>query len=101
MSKFNLDGWELREVKSNPLTDQELEEMHVLTLSYESLFSKRSSQIKMRGLILQDLTEEDYRNLLLAHYTFLKRPIFLTDKEIFVGNAKHTIDDLEMFFNRK
>lgn len=101
MSRFDLDGWELRELKSEPLTEAELQEMFSHTQSYEALFSKRSAQIKARGLILNDLTENDFHTLLLGHYSFLKRPVFLTDEEIFIGNSHHTIERLDQFFYRK
>lgn len=101
MSRFDLYDWDLREIKSAPITESELENMHQLTLSYEYLFSKRSSQIKIRTLSLKDFEENDFKNLLLEHYSFLKRPIFMTEDKIFVGNAKHTLDDLAIFFNEE
>lgn len=101
MSRFDLTGWELRELKSEPLTQDELEIMFQQTKSYEDLFSKRSAQIRARGLIMNDLTEDDYRLLLLSHYSFLKRPVFLTDEEIFIGNSHHTIEQLGHFFTRQ
>ncbi|MCJ8497025.1 arsenate reductase family protein [Chryseobacterium salipaludis] len=101
MSRFDLTGWELRELKSQPLSAEELQDLYQHTHSYESLFSKRSAQIKARGLILNDLTDSDFRALLLSHYSFLKRPVFVTENEIFVGNSHHTIERLDQYFYRK
>ena len=39
------------------------------------------------------LQEEDYKGLLLEHYTFLKRPVAVEDA-IFIGNAKKNIEAL-------
>lgn len=72
--------------------------MYKKTKSYEALFSKKSTQIKLRGLDVKSLTEKDFKALLLDHYTFLKRPVFLTDKEIFVGNDKKNVEELKQFF---
>ena len=101
MSRLNLAEWELREVKTVPLNEEELEEMYAKTNSYEELFSKRSTQIKARGLDVKMLKEEDFRRLILDHYSFLKRPVFLTDSEIFVGNSKKAVEQIENYFNRQ
>lgn len=101
LKMFDLSDWELRELKSSPITDEELAEMYQLTKSYEALFSRRSTQIKARNIDLKSLTEKDFRNLILDHYSFLKRPVFLTDKEIFVGNEKKNIENLVEFFSEK
>lgn len=98
LAKFDLKGWELREIKKEPITREELTEMHKRAKSYEALFSKKSTQIKLRELDMKSLTEKDFEELLLDHYTFLKRPVFLTDKEIFIGNDKKNIEALQDFF---
>ncbi|HCM35969.1 ArsC/Spx/MgsR family protein [Chryseobacterium sp.] len=98
LAQFDLTDWELREIKKQPITKEELEEMHKMTKSYDALFSRKSTQIKLRGLDVKSLTEKDFKELLLDHYTFLKRPVFLTEKEIFVGNDKKNIEALREFF---
>ncbi|ASW76409.1 arsenate reductase [Chryseobacterium piperi] len=98
MAQFDLNGWQLREIKKEPITKEELAEMYKKTKSYEALFSRKSTQIKLRELDVKSLEEKDFKNLLLDHYTFLKRPVFLTDNEIFVGNDKKNVEDLKEFF---
>lgn len=98
MSAFDLSDWELQEIKSNPITEEDLALMYEKTQSYEALFSKKSTQIKAREIDVKNLQEEDFHRLLLEHYSFLKRPIFLTDNEIFVGNEKKNLEELEKFF---
>ena len=100
LNKFDLTDWELREVKSKNITEEELAEMYKQTKSYEALFSRRSTQIKARNIDVKSLTEDDFKNLILDHYSFLKRPVFLTGKEIFVGNEKKNLEDLEAFFGK-
>jgi len=90
-----LDGFQLQEIKTQPITVSQLEEMHTLTKSYESLFSRRSKKYAAMDLKNQVLTEKDYKRLILDEYTFLKRPVFIVDEKIFVGNAKKTIDSLK------
>lgn len=100
LNQFDLKDWELRELKSKPITEEELAEMYHQTKSYEALFSRRSTQIKSRNIDVKSLKEEDFKNLILDHYSFLKRPVFLTDKEIFVGNEKKNLENLAAFFGK-
>lgn len=101
LAQFDLSDWELREIKKEPITQEELEDMYKKTKSYEALFSKKSTQIKLRGLDVKSLTENDFKDLLLDHYTFLKRPVFLADNQIFVGNDKKNVEALQEFFGVK
>ena len=66
--------------------------MQSLSGSYESLFSKRAQLYRKRDLKNKDLKEEDFKNLILEHYTFLKRPVFMLDGKIFIGNSKKTVE---------
>lgn len=100
LKQFDLSDWELREIKTSPLTEEELAEMFAKTNSYEALFSRRSTQIKARNIDLKTLTEKDFKNLLLDHYSFLKRPVFLTNTEIFIGNDKKNLEALDNFFKK-
>lgn len=98
LKQFDLSNWELREVKSKGISTEELAEMYEKTKSYEALFSRRSTQIKARNIDVKTLEENDFKDLILDHYSFLKRPVFLTDKEIFIGNEKENLENLTAFF---
>jgi len=95
LKQISLDGFELQEIKTEPLTVKQLEELHTFTNSYETLFSRRSRKYAAMDLKNQELTENDYKQLILDEYTFLKRPVIVFDENIFVGNAKKTIDALK------
>lgn len=86
-----LQGVALQEIKSEPMTPEQVEEMAALSGSYESLFSKRAMLYREKGLHEKQLSEDDYKNLILEHYTFLKRPVVLVDGQIFVGNSKKVV----------
>lgn len=85
------DGFELREIKSNPISEEELDTLKKLAGSYEALFSKRAQLYKQRNLKERTLSEEDMKQLILEHYTFIKRPIILFEDQIFLGNSAATI----------
>ena len=86
-----LEGVELQEIKTEPISAAQLREMAALSGSHESLFSRRAMLFRQRGLHQKELGEEDYKNLILDHYTFLKRPVILVDGQIFIGNSKPTV----------
>ena len=95
LKEVNTANFELQEVKANPVNVPQLEEMYAFTKSYEALFNRRAKLYKEMDLKNQTLSETDYRQLILDDYTFLKRPVFIVDDEIFVGNSKNVIEDLK------
>lgn len=99
LKQIPLEGFELQEIKTQPITAKQLEEMHALAGSYESLFSRRSKKYTAMGLKNQELNELDYRQLILDEYTFLKRPVLIIDHEVFIGNAKNNLEALLKKFN--
>ena len=92
MAQFNTDLFELREIKSEPMSEAELDEMKSLSGSYESLFSRRSMKYKAWNLKEKTLTEADYRKYILEEYTFLKRPVIKISEKLFIGNAKAQVE---------
>ena len=80
-----------QDIKTQGITEAEVEELYNMTDSYEALFSKRAKLYKERNLKEAKLLDEDYLNLLLEHYTFLRRPIIVNNDEIFIGNSKKTV----------
>jgi arsenate reductase len=92
MKEIGVDlKWEQRDIKGSPITVEELENMHQLAGSYEALFSRRAMKFRALGLHEKDLSEQDYKKLILEEYTFLKRPVVLANGKIFVGNSKKVV----------
>jgi len=81
----------LQDIKSEPITEKQLDEMAKMAGSYEALFSRIALKYRSMGLNEKQLTEKDYRKYILQEYTFLKRPVFIIDKEIFIGNSPKNI----------
>ena len=82
----------LQDIKKEAITREQLEEMKSLAGTYESLFSKRARLYKERDLKNKHLSEDDYKALILEHYTFLKRPVILYNHHIFIGNSKKVVE---------
>lgn len=79
------------DIKQNPITVEELEEMYQLSGSYEALFSKKAQLYKSMNLKNKSLTESDFKKYILEHYTFLNRPVFIIDNIIYIGNSQQNI----------
>ncbi|SDK83858.1 arsenate reductase [Salinimicrobium catena] len=86
------DSYTLQDIKKEPLTEEQLDDLKKLSGSYEKLFNKRARLYKERDLKNKELTKDDYKNLLLEHYTFLKRPVIVNENDIFIGNSKSTVE---------
>ncbi|SEE01194.1 arsenate reductase family protein [Polaribacter dokdonensis] len=95
LKEVNLDGFEQQEIKANPVNETQLQEMYALSNSYEALFNKRSRLYKSLGLKDKSLSEADFKKYLLEEYTFLKRPVFIIEGEIFIGNSKKEVEKVK------
>lgn len=89
----NADSFILQDIKSESITPEQLDEMKNLAGSYEALFSRRATLYKELGLKDKTLTENDYKNYILQHYTFLSRPVIIVNERIFIGNSPKTIQE--------
>ena len=87
----NPEKLEYHDIRQNPITASELEEMYSLSSSYEALFSKKAQLYKSMNLKNKSLTEEDYKKYILEHYTFLSRPVFIINNKIYIGNSQQNM----------
>ena len=86
------NDFELQDIKTQAISESQINEMKALAGSFKNLFSKRARLYKELGLKEKTLTEEDYKNYILEHYTFLKRPVIIYNTAIFIGNSKKTVE---------
>ncbi|TRX58293.1 arsenate reductase [Fulvivirga sp. M361] len=89
------DEFEYQDIKKDPLTESQLDEMKQMAGSYESLFSRVARKYKELGMKDKQLSENDYRSYILSEYTFLKRPVFIIEENIYIGNSKKTIEQIK------
>ena len=98
LKELNLsDDFITQNIKTDPITEQQLEEMKALSGSYEALFSRKSMKYKAWDLANKELTEEDYKKYILEEYTFLKRPVTIIEDNIFIGNTKNVIEETKHY----
>ncbi len=86
-------GYVFQDIKTEKITEKQLEELKKITGSYEALFSKIARKYRELGLNSKQLSEEEMKNYILQEYTFLKRPVIIVDKKIVIGNSKSTITE--------
>lgn len=93
------ESFEMQDIKTEPITSAQIDEMQALSGSYETLFSRRAMKYKSMGLATQNLSESEYKKLIVDEYTFLKRPVFIIEDEIFIGNSKKTVEAVNQKIN--
>tara|TARA_B100000886_G_scaffold334564_1_gene290272 strand:+ start:6658 stop:7008 length:351 start_codon:yes stop_codon:yes gene_type:complete len=98
LSELSWNG-QLQDTRKEKISAEQLDQMAKMSGSYESLFSRRALKYKSMGLKNKTLSEADYRQLILDEDTFLKRPVFIVNDKIFVGNSKKTIEALSSALN--
>lgn len=89
------DSFEQQDIKNEKITSDQLEHLKSLAGSYEALFSRIARKYKELGLKDKNLSEEDYKSYILDEYTFLKRPVFIIEDKIFIGNSKKNVEALK------
>ncbi len=88
-------GFIFQDIKTNKITNNQLEEMKTLAGSYEALFSRIARKYKELDLASKKLSEADYKKFILEEYTFLKRPVILLNNKIYIGNSKAVIAEVK------
>lgn len=89
-------NFKFQDIKTEPITTEQLEELKNKAGSYEALFSRVALKYRALGLDKKQLTEQDYKRYILEEYTFLKRPVLLIGNKITVGNAKKSIAEAKV-----
>lgn len=92
--KLKAQGFSFQDIKTEPITSEQLDEMRGLAGSYEMLFSRIARKYKELGLKNAALGEADYKRYILEEYTFLKRPVIIIDGKIFIGSSKPNLKNL-------
>lgn len=102
MAHWNLpDDVEIIDLKKAPITSIQLDYLRSLVSNYRELLNGRSLILRKRNIQANELSETQIRNLILDHYTLLRRPILIYDQHIFVGNNPSIVTKATKFLNEK
>ena len=85
------ESFTIQDIKSEPMTAKQVDQMIAMAGSAEALFSRKAMKYRSMGLNEKQLTEKDYRQLIIDEYTFLKRPVLINENKIFIGNSKKVV----------
>ena len=92
LKELNLpEGTKLQDVKLQPISKAQLEQLYKVTQSYEQLINKRSRVLQALNKAGKTLDENGYKQLLETEYSCLKRPILFWNYTYHIGNAKKTV----------
>lgn len=80
-----------QDIKTEKITEGQINDLKKMAGSYEALFSRVALKYRAMGINNKQLTENDYKQHILAEYTFLKRPVIVVGSKIFIGNSKSTV----------
>lgn len=99
IKELGADKFELQDIKENNIDAKTLDWVAKKIGGYEDIFSRRAMKYRSMGLNEMTLDEKDYRKYMLDEYTFLKRPFVIIGDEVFVGNAKKTVEAAKTALN--
>lgn len=89
------EEFEFQNLKQAPINELQLDFLANISGSYESLFNKQARKYRELELYKKNLTENDFRELMLKEYTFLKRPIFVINSSVFICKNRSSIGNLK------
>jgi arsenate reductase len=87
----NQQRLKFQDIRQDPITAGQFDELRSMAGSYEALFSRKAQLYKSMDLKNKVLSEDDIRDLLLQHYTFLSRPVIVVDGKIYIGNSQKVV----------
>ena len=83
-----------RDVKTQPLSRAEVEELARKVGGAEKLFSKRAMKYRKMGLHEQQLSEDDLLRHMTEEYTFVTRPVIVRGDRATAGFSAKRVDEL-------
>ena len=96
LSETGTNGFEVIDVKEQIISSEDLDHAKAKLGSYEALFNKRAIKYRQQGLNEQSLSDDQFRDLILNEYTFMKRPLYFIEDEVYAGNAKKTVEHIKV-----
>ena len=92
-----ISSWKLNksvkliDIKKNPINSKGLESVYAISKNYEDIFNKRALLFREVKKETKNINENTYKELILKHYSFLKRPILIIGNKLFIGNTKEMV----------
>lgn len=81
-----------RDVKSDPLNRKEVERLCELVGGADELFSRRARKYRAMNLSERELSAEEMIQLMVEEYTFIKRPVLVSNGRAVAGFSFKSYD---------
>ncbi len=85
IERHDILDYELRDIKENPLSRSEIEDLAKLLGGVNELFSRRAVKYREMNLKEKNLSEDEMLDLMTEEYTFLQRPILVMKGKAIAG----------------
>lgn len=83
-----------RNLKDQPLSEDEVRALAQKVGGVETLFSKRAMKYRQMGLHEQQLSDDDLVRLMAEEYTFVTRPVIVRGDRATAGFSAKRVDEL-------
>ncbi|HSU17158.1 arsenate reductase family protein [Longimicrobium sp.] len=83
-----------RNLKEEPLSEDEVRALAAKVGGVEKLFSKRAMKYRQLGLHEQQLSDDDLVRLMAEEYTFVTRPVVVRGGRATAGFSAKRVDEL-------
>ncbi|MCU1290720.1 MAG: hypothetical protein JWN60_2949 [Acidobacteria bacterium] len=93
LERHDVKNFEEREIKTDPLSRDEIEKLAALLGGAENLFSRRAIKYREMKLSERELSAEEMIELMTGEYTFLKRPILVIGNQAIAGFFEKQFQD--------
>ena len=85
IERHGIRDFELRDIKENPLSREEVVKLKKMLGGAEELFSRRAVKYREMKLGERTVTKMEMVDLMSEEYTFLKRPILVMNGKAIAG----------------
>ena len=82
-----------RDIKAEPLSRGEVEQLANAVGGIGELFSRRARKYRSMGLHERDLSHEEMLDLMADEYTFIKRPVLVRGEDAIAGFSPKIYDN--------
>jgi arsenate reductase (glutaredoxin) len=81
-----------RDIKAEPLSRDEVEQLANAVGGVDELFSRRAKKYRSMGLHERELSHDEMLDLMAGEYTFIKRPVLVQGERAVAGFSPGTYD---------
>ncbi len=92
LDRYNIKGITFRDIKEEPLSRAEVENLARILGGAGELFSRRAVKYREMKLGERDLSDDEMLDLMAGEYTFLKRPIVVKNGKGMAGYLERLFD---------